>query len=373
MASATANALVLGLILGFGVLQAANPDLYYQHVQEDQPLEWVTFWAFVVAAVFYGRAAILDRKAGRWPWFLVGVAAFCAIVALEEISWGQRLLGYETPRYFLENNYQKELNVHNVMSTELRKLAVALILGGYGLLLPLLRRLPWTRELFARTGLQAPPAALVPAFAALLVIYVTYPWRYTGEIVEAGMGLAFFFAALAAFHEREVEEAGLDRWLVLAGSLSLIVALGFGGAFVSRGRLAADPVVVEVTETEIRALRRDVAALFGEAPDDLCGHHERLTHFAGRKKAKALADGRFMSLVDRGLPEERAEFYIDPWSTAYWIRTTCNDKRDKVFLYSFGPNRRRDSSRWKRKGDDVGVIFRVRHEGSKGPAVARRK
>lgn len=373
MVHAAANALVLVLILGFGALHAANPDLYYQHVQEDQPLEWVTFWAFIVAAVFFGRAALLDRRAERWPWFLAGLAAFCAVVALEEISWGQRLFGYETPRYFLENNYQKELNLHNVMSTWIRKLAVALILGGYGLVLPLVRRLRWTLPLFAKLGLDAPPNGLVPAFGVLLVVYVAYPWRYTGEIVEAGMGLAFFFASLAASFEREPEHARLDRWLVSAGSLSLIVALGFGGAFVSRGRLAADPVVVEVTETEIRALRRDVAALFGEAPDDLCGHHERVTHFAGRKDARALSDGRFMGLVNRGLPEERAEFFLDPWSTAYWIRTTCSDKRDKIFLYSFGPNRRRDSSRWKRKGDDVGVIFRVYHDDSKGPAVARRE
>ena len=60
--------------------------------------------------------------------------------------------------------------------------------------------------------------------------------------------------------------------------------------------------------------------------------------------------------------EERAEFFIDPWSTAYWVRTSCNDRRDKVFLYSFGPNRGRDSSKWKLGEDDIGVIFRVRKD-----------
>jgi len=373
MRSVFANVLLFGLITGFGVLHTLNPDVYYQHVQEDQPLEWLTFWAFMLAAVFYGRAAILERKGEvvRVPWFLVGLSAFCFVVAMEEISWGQRLFGYETPRYFLQNNYQQELNVHNVMGTSLRKLTVALILGGYGLLLPLLRRLRWTSGLFTKLGLQAPPASLAPAFAALLVVYVTYPWRYTGEIVEAGMGLAFLFSALVAFHERDVLDARFDRWMVLTGSLSLVIALGFGSALWSRGRLAADPVVVEVTATEIKALRRDIAKVMRDA-DDLCGHHERLTHFSSRSEAKRLHKGRFVRLTEYGLPEERAEFFIDPWSTAYWVRTTCNKRRNKVFLYSFGPNRRRDSSRWKLKGDDIGVIFRIRHEDQDAGAVSRR-
>ena len=371
MRSVFTNILLLGLVTGFGALHALNPDLYYQHVQEDQPLEWLTFWAFMLAAFFYGRAAVLERKTTRLPWFLVGLSAFCFIVAMEEISWGQRLFGYETPRYFLQNNYQKELNLHNVMATSIRKLIVALILGGYGLLLPLLRRLRWTSGIFDKLGLKAPPASLAPSFALLLVVYVLYPWRYTGEIIEAGMALAFLFSAMVAFHERDVVNERLDRWMVLAGSLSIVVALGFGSALWSRGRLSADPVVAEVTATEIRALRRDIAKIMSNA-DDLCGYHERLAHFSSRRQAHRLNDGRFMRLKEYGLPEERAEFFIDPWSTAYWVRTTCDDERIKVFLYSFGPNRRRDSSRWKRKGDDIGVIFRIRRERPDRDAVARR-
>ena len=34
-------------------------------------------------------------------------------IGFEEISWGQRLLGIETPQYIAERNTQKELTVHN--------------------------------------------------------------------------------------------------------------------------------------------------------------------------------------------------------------------------------------------------------------------
>ncbi len=35
-------------------------------------------------------------------------------VAGEEISWGQRIIGFATPDYLLDNNIQEELNLHNI-------------------------------------------------------------------------------------------------------------------------------------------------------------------------------------------------------------------------------------------------------------------
>ena len=372
MPSVVANVLIVGMVFGFGALAAVDRDLFYQQVQEDQPLEWLTFWAFIFASVFFVLAARHERREGKLPWFLAGLAAFCFVVGMEEISWAQRVLGYQAPRYFLENNYQQELNLHNVVDTRLRKLAVAVILAGYGLALPLVARIPATRGLLDRLGVHAPPAALAPAFGVLLGLYVAYPFRYAGEVVEAGMGLAFLFSAFAAVHVRDGSEPGsVKRWTAVAATLSLVVALGFGSAIWSRFQLVADPVVAEVTATEIRALEKDVDKLMGKSRR-LCNRHERLTHFAARKGARDLRKGEFASLVGRGLPEERAEFFIDPWNTAYWIRTTCNDKRDKVYLYSFGPNRRRDSSKWEASGDDIGTLFRVQRSRDKKRKVAQR-
>jgi len=364
------NVCVFGLIAGFSALSALNPDAYYQHVQEDQPLEWATFWGFMVAAVFFIRAAILEREKRKLPWFSAGLAAFCILVAMEEISWGQRVLGYSPPRYFLENNYQQELNLHNVMATSLRKQLLGALLVLYGLLLPLLERIPAGNKLLSKVQITAPPAGLAPIFGMLLGLLIVYPLRYTGELVEACMALAFLFAALSAAGPlvdeptERAEAIGPTPWPVIVGSLSLVIALGLGSALWSRARLSADPVVAEVAATEIRAIERDLRNMI----DDqmlACGKHERLNAMAKRSKGEWLRKGRFRSLTRSGLPEERAEFCIDPWSTAYWVRTSCNDRRDRVFIYSFGPNRRRDSSKWKLRGDDIGVIFRVRKDESR--------
>lgn len=90
------------------------------------------------------------------------------------------------------------------------------------------------------------------------------------------------------------------------------------------------------------------------------GHRERrVTEAAGRRHgAQARLDG-----IDRRLPrhgpvgavpgrplpggardaDARRRYIVDPWGTAYWIRTVTAVSGDRqVMIYSFGPNRRRD-------------------------------
>ncbi len=356
-----ANVSFIVLIAGFSALSALNPDAFYVHVQEDQPLEWCTVWAFLVAGVFFARAAVSRRRERPLPWFFAGLAFFCVLFALEEISWGQRLFGYSPPRYFLENNYQLELNLHNILPTSLRQQILGAILIGYGLVLPILERVPSTYKALRTLGITAPPLGLAPIFGALLGLLVVYPLPYTGELVEAGMALAFLFASIASLRALGDESLETSTWTFCVAALSLVVVLGFGGAIWSRGQLAADPVVVEVARTEIQELEPDLRALI-EEERDLCGRHDRLSSISKLFESDTLNDGRFRRLTQQGLPTERAEFFVDPWSTAYWVRTSCNDTRDKVFIYSFGPNRRRDSSRWKLSGDDIGVVFRVQKD-----------
>ena len=84
-ASVLANLLIL---LTFGVaalLHTHNEPLYYLAVQEDQYLEWATFWGFIVAGGIYLGSATHQFKASRQlPWFVFGLSLFCFLVAMEE-------------------------------------------------------------------------------------------------------------------------------------------------------------------------------------------------------------------------------------------------------------------------------------------------
>jgi hypothetical protein len=356
-----ANLLVLGVLGYAAYLENSSADAYYRAVQEDEWLEWASFWAFGLAGVLFVATAFRQwRATGKLPWFATGVALFCWFVALEEISWGQRLLGYRPPTYFLVENFQQELNIHNVVDTKYRKLALKGVILGYGVVLPVLALLPGLREILRRLGMEAPPLALAPAFLAAYVLYVKYPWTHTGEWVELMLGLGFLFAALLGL--RRYPRAPATRLttahpaLVLAASWLLVLALGAANAAASRRLVSRHPEAIAAARGEALALKRDF--LTRQLPTK-CGLHKRIYTYKEQFHQDYLLEGAFSRLTAQGLPEARAEYFLDPWNSPYWIRAQCSDDRSRVsvYVYSFGPNRRRDSDRWQIVDDDVGAYI----------------
>ena len=189
-AAVLSNLLILLVLVVGGMLANLEPEHYYRAGQEDGFLEWATFWAFALAAFRYLVVARRERHAsGGIPWFAVGLGLFCLLVALEEISWGQRLFGYRPPDYFLQENFQQEFNLHNVASTSLRKLVMLLILAGYGVGTAVISLIPPVGRQLRRWHRVPAPPELVPAFLEMSVVYARYPWDYTGEWSELTMGL----------------------------------------------------------------------------------------------------------------------------------------------------------------------------------------
>ncbi len=362
-----ANLLMVGVWVYAAILRRVSEDAYYLSAQEDEYLEWGTVWAFLIAAVIGLVAAWQRRRAeGGFPWFLCGVSLFCFFVAMEEISWGQRLLGYRPPTYFLEKNFQQELNVHNVMSTGFRKLVLKGIILGYGLVLPALAQWSSVRRVLARLQVVPSPLALAPGFVATYVFYELYPWSLTGEWVELMLGFGFLFAALAACRPlaRNSKFAGLAArpTLFVVTITAFVIGLGVIQAAISRQARSVQPAYLEAAHAELEALKRDF--LSGEVKTR-CNRHRRLYTFKEKYDQDYLLRGDFAGLTARGLPEERANFFLDPWNSPYWIRDRCKSdgSRRIVFIYSFGPNRRRESSKYEILGDDVGIII---YDGAKG-------
>ena len=340
------NGVVLALAAALGLLSETASDSYYAVVQEDGPVEWVTFWAFAAAAGLAVRELVVSP--GRRRWGLAAVAALCAFIALEEISWGQRLFGYRPPVYFLEHNFQQEFNLHNVASVSLRKLAVQALIAGYGIVLPLLCTIPRVAGLAARVGVVAPSVALVPAFAATLVLYVWYPMRFAGEVVELMLGVSFLLAGVL-----RLSASGLGRPLAAVCAVAL---LGMVSAGLSQAR-AASPELIATAGRELRALAEDLRRVAEEQGDEGvgCGIHKRLYTYLDRYEVESLRAGAFAAGAG-GPTGERHEFFLDPWNSPYWVRDKCGDNgaRRSHFVYSFGPDRGRDSSAWELRPDDLG-------------------
>ena len=99
-------------------LASANPDSFrHEFTVEDGFIEWCTvlvlLWAMSICAW-----RVWTLRHARSPLFL-GVTALLGLLCLfgagEEISWGQRLLGLETPEYFSKRNAQGEIGFHNMV------------------------------------------------------------------------------------------------------------------------------------------------------------------------------------------------------------------------------------------------------------------
>jgi hypothetical protein len=210
-----------------------------------------------------------------------------------------------------------------------------------------------SRQLLRRLGVVAPPLALLPIFLGSSIFYELYPLRFSGEIVEAMMGLGFAFSALAAC--RHATSVPVQSVAALA---TVIAVLGLANSWHSQSARAASPEAIAAAHVELDALQADFLREYARPDSPLlmrCGVHKRLYTARERYQLEFLSSGNFSALIARGMPEERAEFLLDPWNTPYWIRDDCEDPRRRViFVYSFGPNRLRDSSRREVRGDDLG-------------------
>jgi hypothetical protein len=291
----------------------------------------------------------------RSAWSPALLSLFCAFVALEEISWGQRLIGYRPPAFFLERNFQQELNVHNVASSFLRELVLIGVLGVWGSALPLALRARRASAFAQRIGLVAPPLALAPFFAASLALYLAYPLPFTGEITELLLGIGLLLAGLGGSAPGWWGAAA--RTGAALGSAALL-AFATVAWWTSR---PADPARISQARLETEALTADlgeIARRRGSAPTG-CGLHKRLYTFVTEYEVAELESLGFAELAERGIDPERIRYFLDPWNSPYWVRDECEPAgaRRSAFVYSFGPDRRRDSSEWELGGDDIGTYL----------------
>jgi hypothetical protein len=103
---------------------------------EDGLTEYTTAIAFLSAAVLSALVAYrLRASVHRWGIITYVVAAFgFFLIAMEEVNWGQRLLGIETPDVLREVNLQGELNLHDVQTLVRPMYTLFAIVSAIGIL-----------------------------------------------------------------------------------------------------------------------------------------------------------------------------------------------------------------------------------------------
>jgi hypothetical protein len=328
------------VVIGAFALANAAPDRYDAMMQEDRAVEWATVVLFGVAGIVRCYVALRSKRVFD---FLVGI--FCVFVAGEEISWGQRLIGYTPPGVFLEHNTQQEANIHNFADVFGRpKWMLVAALAGYGLLLPTLQRAASTRRLLDRIGAAPPTLSIAAWIAVVIALLIWYPLTFTGEWAELIAG--WLFVASAPLSSRTV---GVTTLAAIPAALAM--------TWLSAIRRPSDAAQLVCAQSEVNALVEDIVLGNAGTPelDAMTSVHKRLwgSVESGYIDDELLRRYRTVSCQGEsaGGATTRRRYIVDPWGTAYWLDARRQENADAhdVVVYSFGPNRRRDDG----PGDDV--------------------
>lgn len=187
-------------------LAIASRDVYLWMTKEDGAVESVQLLLFASACVLSFLVAHRHQRERQSflgaLYYLLGAALI--VICGEEISWGQRIFGWDTPEA-LATNRQSESNIHNIPQVEAAIRLAQVIVGAAGVVLPLLmlRRtfLPPYRALLSWL---VPHFTLIPYWGTVMAwrlyrLIWPHPIAYSfalirfNEIVEMILALALFF------------------------------------------------------------------------------------------------------------------------------------------------------------------------------------
>jgi hypothetical protein len=198
------------------VVSVADAGAFGRLIAEDGPVEYgsAVLW-FAAAAVTLASLAVTRRLASRRVTRLVyGLATlFFVVSGGEEISWGQRLIGFRPPDELVEINKQAESNIHNIGSISVYANAFLLLTLVVFLVVPLtLRRDERLRRIVARYDLPVVARTATHVFLVVLAVWAFlgirfgtlgfHPFSVWGHYTQMDdevfeLGAAYAFLALA--------------------------------------------------------------------------------------------------------------------------------------------------------------------------------
>lgn len=205
----------------------ANRQLFTIITMEDGPLEWSQFFCFAGATLASLAVAFKRLRAGH-PWqalLFVGFGLATFVIAGEEISWGQRVFGWQTPAELADINHQGETTVHNIRWVqELLGLLLAFA-SGIAMILPFVgKKFEFGKRWDQGNFLFMPPLFSVTCFFAMF---------------------AYKLIRFALFRDSEFTVTKYGEWPELCFAAGLLIF-----AYLNHRRLSSQPAPALTTGAE---------------------------------------------------------------------------------------------------------------------------
>jgi hypothetical protein len=184
--------------VGMG-LAVHDARLFRRYTSETGPIENLTVVMLLAAAVVCFRRAwrLRGRRSALFLTATVLLGLLFVAAAGEELSWGQRFLGYKAPEFFRSHNAQRETNLHNMVVKGV-KISLLIFVLAYCAILPVAyRRWAGLRRLADALAVPVPRTRHIVWYAVLaLGAYVT-PSKFLWEVLELVTATMFcLFTAL---------------------------------------------------------------------------------------------------------------------------------------------------------------------------------
>lgn len=217
------------------LLQNQAPLVFLYLVAEDWWGEYATAVAYLIACAMLLSAIYIAPDRRTPGHFLIAFGFF--FIGMEEISWGQRLLGIETPHIVSQINYQSEINFHNSIAVDF------MTWFCYGLIvwifvLPLVRSRSRTVARWVTVlGIPGVRLALVPPFVLALVFLL---WNRVENDELGELVLSFAFVNWAADIYLTVRRESPRRRPVSPWGFALGIVALIGGVTAALVAAAAD-------------------------------------------------------------------------------------------------------------------------------------
>lgn len=208
------------LLLSCTLWQIFDPESMEHWAREDGPFEYATALLYGLAAIFFGilakRSAFPYTKTRGWGYVFLLVWLFGTFFIMgEEISWGQRIVGFETPENIKALNYQDELTVHNLQfvydkftnsqTAIFHANALSLVMVLVGVVFPAVALSAWGRQLIQRFSFPVVPGCYSILFIGgfvygrYLTDFAVDPQYAPYEVREFIWSLGVFLFAIHGF------------------------------------------------------------------------------------------------------------------------------------------------------------------------------
>jgi hypothetical protein len=193
------HAVFIALAGSFVALFFLDRSMYEYVLGEDRLVENATAVALFIAGGVFVAVAGRRRRAGMSWSMPAGLAVLLVIGAFEEISWGQRIFGVQSPELFQRYSDQREINLHGVLQRLLAirtKDVAAVAVIVYAVVMPWLLRTNRVQLGAAAPHLIFPPRSLAVPFIIGAAFMIDVPTGREEEIGEFLLSLCLsFFAA----------------------------------------------------------------------------------------------------------------------------------------------------------------------------------